>query len=154
MNPTKEKIQFALKPDAQAFDKIVLRVEERFKDSELSGSEWRIGVTADFYRKEELISSVDCGPDMNHACGLLFQRFCQQIDNGNGFFGGSIDKCNQEGCSQPSKYLYRIKEAYDDRGKRDESYDGSHRAFCEKHSTRGDQSRGDNDSNYELITVL
>jgi hypothetical protein len=149
---TKQK--FALKPDAQAFDEIRIKVKNRFKTSGLSGNEWRISAEAEFYRKGELIDTVDCGPNMETACGLLYHRLCTQIDNGQAFFGADIDHCAQEGCSEKPTYLYRIKEAYNDQGMRTEMYDGYHRAFCDRHHERGDSALGDNDNNYELITVL
>lgn len=85
---------------------------------------------------------------------MLYAEFHKQISNGNAFFGGDDKHCNQEGCCEKPGFLYRIKEAYDDRGKRDETYDGYHRAFCEKHSERGNSDLGDQDNNYELIRVL
>lgn len=154
-NTLDSKISYALKPDAQPFDEIRLKVVPRFKQSGLSGDEWRISVTAEFSRKGKLIQEVHAGPDMERACGMLFHKLMEAQDSGNAYFGGAENgKCDQEGCSKEAEFLYRIRKAYDDRGKRDEIYDGYHRQFCKDHNHRGDSSLGDNDSNYELITVL
>lgn len=66
--------KFALKPDAQAFDEIRLKTVERFKDSHYSGSEWRIQVNVEFYRKGELIVTGMLSSNMETACGHAVRR--------------------------------------------------------------------------------
>ena len=153
--PSVENHKRALKPDAQAFDEIRMRIVPRFKSSELSGSEWRTSVVIDFMRKGKVICSHADNPgDMMNACGLLYERYATMQDNGNGYFASDGIHCDQEGCNEKAEFLYRIKKAYDDNGNRQESYDGYNRCFCRAHSKRGDQSLGDSDDNYELISIL
>lgn len=152
METTKTDLKYALRPDAQAFDEVRIKVQPRFKESELSGSEWRISASIELYRKGKLIISDVVG-DMQHACGFLYAKYMTAIDNGNAYFAGDGIHCDQEGCSEPAKFVYRIKQGYD-RGHKSDSYTGSHRCFCEKHSHRGDQDIEDNDDNYEMITIV
>lgn len=147
-------VNYALKPDAQAFDEIRLRTIPRFKESELSGDEWRINTIVEFYRNGELVHTGGGTLNMETACGFLYHDYQKAIDEGKAYFASDGVHCDQEGCSEKAAFLFRIKEAYDDRGKRDQAYDGYHRCFCEKHSQRGDSDLGDRDSNYELVTVL
>ncbi len=70
---TEETRQFALKPDAQAFDEIRIKIVPRFKESELSGDGWRISCQFEFYRNGDIILTDHCGGDMQVAAGLLFQ---------------------------------------------------------------------------------
>lgn len=155
--PQKESIRYALRPDAQAFDEVRIKIIPRFKESELSGSEWRTHAEIEFYRKGKLILSDGVG-NMETACGMVYAKYVTAIDNGNAYFAGDGVHCDQEGCSELAKYLYRIKQDYcAGPGKceqKKESYSAAHRCFCEKHSHRGDQDLQDNDANYELITVL
>jgi len=156
----KNKISYALKPDAQPFDEIKIRIEPRWKDSELSGSEWRISATTEFYRKGKLIHETHSGGKnvMEVAAGLLFQRLCEAQDNGKGYFAGDGVHCDQEGCMNKAMYLMRIKKHYcvggGNCGQEKKSYSDEYRCFCDKHKTRGDQDLEDNDDNYELINVI
>ncbi len=129
----------------------------RFKQSELSGDEWRISTVIEFYRKGELILQDGCG-NMETACGMLYGKYVMAVDNGKGYFAGDGIHCDQEGCNEKAKYLYRLKKDYcvgpGKCGKEKKSYSSEHRCFCDKHSTRGDQDLKDNDDNYELINVI
>lgn len=149
-----EITKFALRPDAQAFDEIRLKTIPRFKESELSGDEWRISTVVEFYRNGELVHTSGGTSNMETMCGFLYSEFHRAISDGKAYFAGDGVHCDQEGCTSKAAFMYRIKEAYDDRGKRDAIYDGYHRCFCEKHSSRGNSDLGDRDENYELVTVL
>ena len=150
-------INYALRPDAQAFDEIRIRVIPRFKESELSGDEWRISAQIEFFRKGKLILD-DQVNDMQTAVGCLYYKYIRAIDDGHAYYAGDGVHCDQEGCNEKATMLYRIKQDYcadfGGCGQKKDLYTGSHRCFCEKHSTRGDQDRQDNDDNYEMIGVL
>lgn len=147
----------AIKPDAQAFDEIRIRVVPRFKDSELSGSEWRISAVTEFYRKGQLICSEQCS-NMETAAGLCYAHYVRAVDNGNGYFAGDGIHCDQEGCNEKAAFKYSIKQdycsGYGNCGQKKDMYNGALRHFCEKHSHRGDSDLQDNDKNYELIGVV
>lgn len=153
----KDKINYAIRPDAQGFDEIRIRAIPRLKDSELSGSEWRISATTEFYRKGQIIHTSNAS-DMMTAVGVVFARYIESIDNGKGYFAGDGVHCDQEGCNEKAHYLFRLKKAFcAGPGKcgaeKDNSY-ADHRCFCNKHKHRGDSGLEDCDANYELVTVL
>lgn len=139
-----------LKPDAQGIDKIVIETVPRWKDSELSGSEWRISASIKFYRKGKLIKQNDAG-NVNYAAQLVGARLLELLDNGEGFFAGEDDICDQEGCEE--KGIIRLKKKFDycQAGHKSDNPANSFRLFCERHSTRGDCGLDDSDRNYEKL---
>lgn len=145
----------AQKPDAQGFDEIKLVTRPRYKTSGLSGSEWRISVHVEFWRKGKKIHEDFCGHDMEKAVCLLSQRYFVAHDEGKMFFGGGEDgKCDQEGCAELANVFYRMKtEKCNHYGHDPILLDDEVvvRQFCERHSVRGDSDFEDQDSNYELI---
>lgn len=157
-----EKISYALKPDAQPFDEIKIRIEPRWKSSELSGCEWRISAITEFYRKGKLIHETQSGGSnvMEVAAGLLFHRLVSAQDDGKGYFAGDGVHCDQEGCMAKAKYLMRLKKRFcvgpGNCGQEKKRYSDTpeHRCFCEKHMKRGDNDLEDNDDNYEMINVI
>lgn len=155
---TKNKLNYALRPDAQAFDEIRLKTVPRFKRSSLSGSEWRYSCQIDFMRKGKIIHSEGVG-DIKTACGMLYAKYIEAIEiHGKGFFAGDGIKCDQEGCDKDAAFLYRIKQEYcvggGNCGAKKESLWDQYRCFCKDHSHRGDQDLEDNDENYELMSIL
>lgn len=158
MDKTKkqEKRNYAIRPDAQSFDEIRLKIVPRFKQSGLSGDEWRISTKMQFYRKGELIHEDSCGGKMEVAAGLLYAKIIEAIEvHGKGYFAGDGLHCDQEGCSEIATVTYRIKKRYcvggGNCGQEKKSYSDEYRCFCEEHKRRGDQDLEDNDSNYEAI---
>lgn len=153
-----KNLQYALRPDAQAFDEIRLKTIPRFKNSSLSGSEWRTSCVIEFYRKGKLVHEDGVG-NMQTACGMLYAKWIEAIEvHAKAYFASDGVTCDQEGCDKPAQYLYRIKQGYcvggGNCGAKKEHYTGYHRVFCNEHNRRGDQDLEDNDANYELVTVL
>ena len=145
----------ALKPDAQAFDEVRIVTVPRFKDSELSGCEWRISAEVQFYRKGKLIFTDGCS-NVENACYLVGSMHMKAVDNALGHFAGEDDICDQEGCCKPATVTYRVKKEFS----RDNGHEWNKplehltiRKFCDRHKHRGDQSFDDSDSNYEQITL-
>lgn len=157
-----DKISYALRPDAQPFDEIRIRVIPRFKESELSGSEWRISMLMEFYRKGEIKHTSSCGGKMEYAAGLLYARLTEAQDNGKGYFAGDGIHCDQEGCNEKAVYLMRLKKRYcvgggncgQEKKENFHFFSVDHRCFCERHKHRGNSDLEDNDNNYELINIL
>lgn len=153
-----KRLNYAIKPDAQAFDEIRLVTIPRFKQSELSGDEWRISVNIEFYRNGIKIHETWGGHEMEAACGHLYSKLHETTDNGIGYFAGDGIHCDQEGCSNKATVLYKIKQRYcvggGKCGQKKESYGDEHRCFCEKHKHRGNSDLEDNDDNYELVKTL
>lgn len=142
----------ALKPDAQAFDEVRIITVPRYKQSEMSGDEWRISASIQFYRKGKLILESGCS-SIESAVYLVGARFMEACDNAKGYFAGEGDFCDQEGCSEKSTVTYRVKKEYSrnrpHEWNRDIDDEVVIRKFCDKHKRRGDSSFDDCDKNYE-----
>lgn len=158
-----DKISYAIRPDAQPFDEIRIRIVPRFKESELSGSEWRISTAMEFYRKGELKFTSSCGGKIEYGAGMVYARLMEAQDRGDGYYASDGIHCDQEGCSEKAKYLMRLKKRFcvggGNCGQEKKNYGTSdrtsdHRVFCQEHKNRGDQDLEDNDDNYELIKTL
>ncbi len=153
------KYSWAVKPDANGFDEIRIVTVPRFKESGLSGDEWRISMQINFYRKGEIVFSSGCGSKIEDAAGLVYARLLEAQDNGKGYYAGDGKHCDQEGCNELGKFVMRIKIRYCCGGgmcgqKKEYQGDPQYRLFCEKHKHRGDSDLEDNDLNYELIEEL
>jgi hypothetical protein len=150
----KKRLNMALRPDAQGFDEVRIFTVPRYKQSGLSGDEWRISATVQFYRKGQLIFEEGCG-SVEVACGLAYGYYVRGQDNGRGYFASVEDRCDQEGCAEKATVLYRVLRKYcRDGSVHEESASGpQYRQFCEKHKTRGDCGLDDADRNYELVNA-
>lgn len=141
----------ALKPDAQAFDKIIVRTEPRFKDSELSGSEWRICAVVELWRKGKLVHETSFR-NVETAAQLMAHTYMSACDNGKGFFSDKSDICDQEGCEEKATVTMDIiKQGCGHCGTRDiEQHSVPYRMFCDRHKYRGDQSLDDSEDCYVI----
>lgn len=143
----------AIKPDAQAFDTIIIKTIPRYKDSYLSGSEWRIHAEIEFYRKGRLIKSTGAS-NIENACYLVGAKHMEACDNAEGFFAGEGNTCDQEGCSDLASYKMNKKFDFCREGHKSENPSEAYRLFCEKHKNRGDSGFDDADSNYTVEPFL
>lgn len=143
----------AQKPDAQGFDEIRIRTEPYFKESGLSGDEWRIRVYTEFYRKGNLVHTNNGHTSMDYAVWLLSHSYIEALDNGYGYFAGESDYCDQEGCSNKATITYECKESGCGRCGNVEApkWSRPYRKFCERHKRRGDSSLDDMDAHYSAI---
>lgn len=153
--PRKPRPTRALKPDAQAFDEVRILTKPRFKDSHLSGCEWRISAEIEFYRKGKLIFTQGCS-NVENACYLVGSMHMTATDNALGHFAGEGNICDQEGCSAEATVTYRVKKEFS----RDNPHEWNKpiegltiRKFCDRHRDRGDSSCDDCDENYERIEL-
>jgi hypothetical protein len=137
----------ALKPDAQAFDEIRIKTIPRWKDSYLSGSEWRIHAETEFYRKDKLIKSTGAST-IENACYLVGAKHMEACDSCEGYFAGENNICDQEGCCELATTKKTKKFDYCREGHKSENPSDSYRLFCDKHSNRGDSDFDDSESNY------
>ena len=142
----------ALRPDAQAFDEVQIRTVPRYKQSGLSGDEWRISAQLDFMRKGKIICSEHCR-DIETACGMAYSYLMQAMDKGNAYFAGDGIHCDQEGCSELATVKYQRKHDYDRSARKGEPGIHLYRHFCEKHKTRGDCGFDDSDTNYTPVPL-
>lgn len=141
-----------IKPDAQAFDEIRIVTAPRFKESELSGDEWRISSVIQLWRKGALVHEANGGRNVETAIMLLGAAFLTACDDGLGYFAGERHVCDQEGCSLPATVSLRLKKGLNRDGtERPLSFGGEYRMFCDRHRVRGDCGLEDADDNYEVI---
>lgn len=56
------KVSKAYRPDAQAFDEVRITTVPRWKESELSGDEWRISAKMEFLNRDENSDKLDEAP--------------------------------------------------------------------------------------------
>lgn len=138
--------------DFEVFDRITMEIVPRYKESGLSGDEWRQHVEVKFWFKGHEIASKGCR-DMNAAAMLLGSWL---IDSGSPIADKVIkleeDLCDQPSCTEPPTHRYVLKNWFSDRGEKLDKSDGSdrpyYRQFCQRHGTRGDCGREDSDDNY------
>ena len=140
----------AIRPDAQAFDEVRIITVPRYKQSGLSGDEWRISVETQFYRKGVLIFSIG-HRNIETACGFAYANYLGGIDDGKAYFAGDGKTCDQEGCSNSATVKYRLIKLFSREGYESTPYTKTYRHFCDKHSQRGDCALEDADRNYEII---
>lgn len=145
-------MNYAYKPDAQAFDEIRITTIPRYKTSGLSGDEWRISAQVEFYRKGKEMHIETGFRDVETAAKFLAFTLARAIDDGHARFNGEDGFCDQEGCNQPPTVHYKRKKAYCREGHSTEDGVGI-RKFCNEHKKRGDCGLDDSDDNYEPIEV-
>lgn len=142
-----------LKPDAQGFDKIIIETIPRYKQSELSGDEWRISASTKFYRKGKLVHETGSS-NIYYAAILCGSHIINAQDNGMGFFAGERDICDQEGCEERATILAQKKFDWCKDGHKSETPSNAYRLFCSRHAKRGDCGLDDSDLNYEKVQYI
>jgi hypothetical protein len=143
-------------PDDERYDKITIGVQERWKESELSGDEWRFSYIIIAWRKGEAIvqrsfsrldwalQALQYTINIWPADGENFNR--EAWDNTN-------ELCDQPGCAAIATIFYKRIKPYTRSGEElvDHGYRNEYRQFCVRHEHRGDCALDDTDSNYERI---
>ena len=136
------------RPDGQFIDEIRIVTVPRWKESELSGDEWRISARVEFYRKGQLLGERS-SRDVETAARFLDWYVTHFREDGEITEAKIDDLCDQEGCSAPATVTYRLKKRYCNQGHASEPYGIEFRRFCERHRMRGDCGLEDSDTNYE-----
>ena len=146
--PAEKKLNFDLRPDAQAFDEVRIVTVPRYKESGLSGDEWRFHAEIMLLRKGRVIAKRGCGT-VEAACAFLPGFLLQMIDEGHGYFAGDGVHCDQEGCADAATVRLRKLAEYCRSGHKSEpAFNRTYRHFCERHKVRGDCGLDDADANY------
>ena len=146
-----DKVWRDLKPNAQAFDEVHIVTVPRFKESDLSGDEWRISATVKLMRKGRVIVEKNYR-DVATACAYLVAAHGEACDGGHAMYGGEENFCDQEGCSEQATVTYQKKAQYCNAGHCTEPTHITVRKFCDRHKHRGDCGLDDADANYEPFT--
>lgn len=138
-----------IRPDAQAFDEVRITTVPRFKESELSGNEWRISAKVEFLRNGVVKHEWHCG-NVEYAVQLLNARWIEAGDEAKGYFASEGSFCDQEGCANPATIFMEKKFRYCRDGHKEDAKNQI-RQFCERHSDRGDCGLDDADGNYNIL---
>ncbi len=143
--------------DDEFFDHVEINCIERWKESELSGDEWRFSYEVSFWRKgQKLLSAgfskldwaLDVVPYLRNTYNPgINERHVEFVDK---------DYCMQPGCSNKATIEYRkIKDWCNRCGNPHEiTYFEKRRRFCNSHKRRGDCGLDDSDANYEVVYIL
>lgn len=141
-------------PDEDAYDRIELEVVERWKESELSGDEWRFSWRVRLFHKGQVIRSTSFHR-LNDAL-LHLGAFASEMrtnEEAQAWQAASDHKCMQPGCAEEAVVEYQLKQEFSDRGEGplpDPSFP-LRRRFCLRHRERGDCSREDCMTNYDVV---
>ena len=140
-------------PDDERFDSVTIDCIERWKESELSGDEYRFSYRVRFWRKEIVIIERSFST-LEYAIKYLPSMPSSTEDSAVNHDGWNATKrlCDQPGCALEASVFYKRKKHFTPRG--EELVMGSiatYRQFCVEHKHRGDCSRDDSDHNYEAI---
>lgn len=142
-----DKENYALRPDAQGFDEVRIETVPRYKQSGLSGDEWRISARIRFFRKGQLIFEKTYR-NVETACVFAAADYLSGQDDGKAYFAGDGIHCDQEGCCELATVRYRLKKHFCREGHESEPHGPTYRNFCEGHKVRGDCGLEDADRNY------
>jgi hypothetical protein len=144
-------ISRAMKPDAQGFDAVYIDTIPRYKQSGLSGDEWRISATIKVLRKGIVVAERSVR-NVQAAAAFLPGWLLELNDDGKALYAGEANICDQEGCAEPATVTLKLKARYCREGHRAEiEYGTQIRKFCAQHKRRGDCGLEDADSNYEEV---
>lgn len=146
-----QRINRALKPDAQGFDEVCIVTVPRYKQSGLSGDEWRISAVVQVYRKGKMVHEQGYR-NVETAAKYLPALLGSLNDDGKAFYAGEGDICDQEGCHDPATVTYKLKFRYCSAGHASDTIGIEIRKFCDAHKTRGDCGLDDADRNYEILS--
>ena len=147
-------------PDFQLIDEIRISIKERWKDSEISGSEYRFSTVAECLHKGVVIASRGFGSDMNWAVMGVGALALSASDNGipENVLAMEEIVCAQPACCAAATVFYRVKALYTNMGAKEElprphDKDGTVHVirFCTKHRYRGDCGLQDADANYQEL---
>ncbi|HPT61493.1 MAG TPA: hypothetical protein PLN81_07870 [Bacillota bacterium] len=150
---------------AERFDRVDVRTVERWKESELSGDEWRYSYVATLYQHGYAAAEVfgQSVKDVLLQAAATFELINTADDcDYYGYYGDLEKVCCQPGCENQWVYLKHPVEAFDKDGFQlcrnysDGTAPGSWldvRGFCEKHHRRGGAGLDDADINYKLVMV-
>ena len=139
----------------QRFDEVRLKTVPRWKESELSGDEWRFSAYIEFLYKGQVIwekSFSNCENAMQMAI-TMFTLDCEAMK----VLKMSDGLCDQEGCFDKATIKAFLKKRYcvggGNCGQEKKMYAKDYLLFCKRHSHRGDCDIEDCDSNYDMVEI-
>jgi hypothetical protein len=144
--------------DDEWVDEIRIRTVPRFKESELSGDEWRTSVNVEVMRKGMVMRTERFHRVRDAVLGLGSVVGFAPADYRDTEAGWDArltdDKCFQPGCSEDATVEVRkIRQSCHEGHVTDidNTYSEAHVRWCEAHKYRGDASLDDADTNYAAL---
>jgi len=142
-------------PDDEHYDKVTIEIIPRWKESELSGDEYRFSYVVKAWRKGEVLVSRSWNRLEWALMGLQYTIEIRIEEEGfdHDAFKRTQELCDQPGCSNLPTIFYKRKKAYTTQGEElvNNGYRNEYRQFCDIHKRRGDCGLDDADANYEVI---
>ena len=140
--------------DFVVFDKITIETAERWKESYLSGDEWRFSAVVRLYFKGIVIATEsyrDIEQAMMRLQALYHDNASPVSDT---WLAIESQTCDQPGCANVAKYKFLIKNEYSRSGQKLEpNHSRPFYKFCERHKHRGDCGLEDADKNYDVVPL-
>lgn len=135
------------------FDEIRIKTSIRWKESELSGDEFRTSMTIEFLRKGRVVHQSGAGT-MDSALLMIGAAYVNALDAGKGYFAGEGHFCDQFGCCNKATKGFWLMVEYDRMGRKQEIHPDTpqYRMFCDRHSHRGNCALEDSDDNMRPMT--
>lgn len=154
MMPMPQGMMHVDHPEDERYDAIDIHIVERWKESELSGDEWRFSYVALVKRKGETIVIISASKLDWLLEGLQWRITIagEKDEMDQEAWERTKEKCDQPGCAEDPVVFYQRIKRYTNRGEElaaNSFYDGKeYRQFCKRHKHRGDCDLDDADHNY------
>ena len=138
-------------PDSEFFDEVRITTVPRWKESEMSGDEWRRSACLQLLWKGNVLVERSFR-NIETAVAILPSLIILTPENGEaGHPEDSKDYCFQPGCSKRAQVEYELVREYSREGFSCEPTFTKYRRFCNVHSRRGDCGLEDSDRNYVQV---
>jgi len=140
--------------NCEGFDRVEIECVERWKESHLSGDEWRFSYVVRAYFKGAVVLEYSRSGLREAVAHLPYEMDqVRDKDAANTWQERRENCCDQPGCARKPTRWFRINAEYSAQGEGPLPSRGFHhyRKFCERHSRRGDCALEDADANYTEI---
>lgn len=141
-----------LPPDDEKYDKVTIEIVPRWKESELSGDEYRFSYVVKAWRKGEVLVTRSWSRLEWALMGLQYTLYIHIEDEGfdHEAWERTRQLCDQPGCDDEPTVFYKRLKAYTKGGEELARQNRKeYRQFCTIHKYRGDCGFDDADANYE-----
>ena len=143
-------------PDDRTFDRVTIELQDRWKESELSGSEWRFSYVLTLWRKGKAIYTKVFS-SMEDAAAYLPWALRTWAEDADIYTVESMDRldhvtCCHPGCKNDAKWRADLVTQFTNTGQLLALSEvlPAYRLFCDRHKDRGDCGRDDANDNYNF----
>lgn len=154
-----EGYQFKRHNDDEWIDEITFTTIPRYKESYLSGEEWRTGIRIDMKRKGKVLFTKRTNRMQSAVAYIPWGVAIAGEDPTDPevveemSWEENSSYCAQPGCVCKATEFFAIKVLYNREGDRCSYQTKSWRGFCTDHVQRGNQDMEDNDDNYRRLEM-